>query len=82
MSAYFEGIITALLQFTEKSDNEANSRTSAYEAVSSLIIYSANDCIPMVQKVVLAILDRLEASTAMEVSGIKKKECDEIDNLL
>ncbi|CAO3590196.1 unnamed protein product [Absidia cylindrospora] len=66
MSAYFEGIVTALLQFTETSDNEANSRTSAYEAVSSLIIYSANDCIPMVQKVVLAILDRLEASLALE----------------
>ncbi|KAI8092520.1 armadillo-type protein [Halteromyces radiatus] len=66
MSAYFEGIVTALLQFTERSDNEANCRTSAYEAVSSLIMFSANDCIPMVQKVVLAILDRLEAAIAME----------------
>lgn len=68
LSPYFEGIVTSLLQFTERNDNEANCRTSAYEAVSSLIMYSASDCIPMVQKVVLSILERLQASIAMEVS--------------
>ncbi|ORZ20333.1 armadillo-type protein [Absidia repens] len=66
LSPYFEGIVTALLQFTERSNNEANCRTSAYEAVSSLIMYSSSDCIPIVQKVVLAILDRLEASIITE----------------
>lgn len=68
VSPYFEGIVSALLQFTKRGDNEANCRTSAYEAVSSLIMYSASDCIPMVQKVVLTILDRLEASIRTEVS--------------
>ncbi|KAI7885662.1 ARM repeat-containing protein [Lichtheimia hyalospora FSU 10163] len=66
LSMYFEGITTALLQFTERADNEANCRTSAYEAISSLVMFSANDCIPMVQKIVLTILDRLDASIAME----------------
>lgn len=42
LSMYFEGIITALLQFTERADNEANCRTSAYEAISSLVMFSAN----------------------------------------
>ncbi|KAJ8657351.1 hypothetical protein O0I10_006904 [Lichtheimia ornata] len=66
LSMYFEGIVTALLQFTERADNEANCRTSAYEAISSLVMFSANDCIPMVQKIVLTILERLDASIAME----------------
>jgi importin subunit beta-1 len=68
MSIYFEGIATSLLQFTDNNCNEANCRTSAYEALSAFIMYSANDCIPMVQNIVLAILDRLESTTAMEVS--------------
>lgn len=42
LSLYFDGIITALLQFTERADNEANCRTSAYEAISTLAMYSAN----------------------------------------
>ncbi|OBZ82225.1 Importin subunit beta-1 [Choanephora cucurbitarum] len=66
LSVYFEGIITALLQFTDRADNEANCRTSAYEAISSLAMFSANDCIPTVQRIVLTILDRLETTMAME----------------
>lgn len=66
LSIFFEGIITALLQFTERSNNEANCRTSAYEAISTLAMYSANDCINTVQRIVLAILDRLEVTMAME----------------
>lgn len=66
LSVFFEGIITALLQFTERSNNESNSRTSAYEAISTLAMYSANDCINTVQRIVLTILDRLEVTMAME----------------
>lgn len=65
LSPYSEGMIEALMQFTDRSDNEANCRTSAYEAISSIILYSANDCIPLVQKVALNILDRLDATIAM-----------------
>lgn len=42
LSVYFEGIITALLQFTERGNNEANCRTSAYEAISTLAMCSAD----------------------------------------
>ncbi|KAG0793841.1 hypothetical protein G6F62_008345 [Rhizopus arrhizus] len=66
LSVFFEGIITALLQFTDRADNEANCRTSAYEAISTLAMYSANDCIQTVQGVVLTVLDRLETTMAME----------------
>lgn len=66
MSPFFEGIIHALLQFTERSNNEANCRTSAYEAISTLAMYSANDCISTVQFIILTVLDRLEVTMAME----------------
>lgn len=66
LSPFFEGIIAALLQFTDRSDNEANCRTSAYEAISTLAMFSANDCINTVQRIVLTILDRLEAAMSME----------------
>lgn len=42
LSVFFEGIITALLQFTERANNEANCRTSAYEAISTLAMCSAD----------------------------------------
>ncbi|CDS08530.1 hypothetical protein LRAMOSA09891 [Lichtheimia ramosa] len=66
LSMYFEHVVNALLQFTERATNEANGRTSAYEATSSLVMFSANDCIPIVQQIALTILDRLEASIVME----------------
>ncbi|KAI7868745.1 armadillo-type protein [Spinellus fusiger] len=66
LSMYYEGITTALLQFTERCENEANCRTSAYEAIATFVMYSANDCISIVQNVALSILDRLDASVAME----------------
>ena len=37
LSLYFEGIVGALLQFTDRQNNEANCRTSAYEALSTLV---------------------------------------------
>lgn len=66
MSPFFEGIIHALLQFTDRPNNEANCRTSAYEAISTLVMFSANDCIGTVQFIVLTVLDRLEQTMAME----------------
>lgn len=45
LSPYFEGMTTALIRFTERSDNEANCRTSAYEAVSTLVLFSAQVCV-------------------------------------
>ncbi|KAI8976845.1 armadillo-type protein [Pilobolus umbonatus] len=66
LSPFFEYIISALLRFTERSDNESNCRTSAYEAISSLAMYSAQDCISIVQGIVLTVLERLETTMAME----------------
>ncbi|CAG8604106.1 16120_t:CDS:10 [Acaulospora morrowiae] len=62
LSPYFEGIITALLETTERSTNESNSRTSSYECISILVQGAALDCFPTIQKLTVTILDRLEAT--------------------
>ncbi|KAF9983708.1 karyopherin beta [Mortierella antarctica] len=62
MSPYFEGVVTALMRITERSTNEGFSRTSAYEAISNMIKFSAKDVFPSISVLSSSILDRLEQS--------------------
>ncbi|KAL1914260.1 uncharacterized protein VTP21DRAFT_9074 [Calcarisporiella thermophila] len=83
MSPYFEGIVNALLTTTEKPDNEPRSRTSAYEAVSTLTQNAAKDCYPTISKLGVTMLERLEASIGMQnqlVSGDDKKAHSELQS--
>jgi importin subunit beta-1 len=66
LSPYYEGVMQGLMRATEKGSNEGNSRTSCYEAISSLITHSAVDSLPIVSHVVLAILQRQEQLLAMQ----------------
>ncbi|KAA1475779.1 karyopherin Kap95 [Dentipellis sp. KUC8613] len=60
LSPYFEGIMTALMRVTETASNESNYRTSAYEAITSLVQQATTDVIPVVQNMIVAILQRME----------------------
>ncbi|KAM0747802.1 ARM repeat-containing protein [Meredithblackwellia eburnea MCA 4105] len=60
LSPYYDGIVSALIRLAEKGTNESNSRTSAYEALSTLVTHAPNDCLPVISKLVLAVLDRSE----------------------
>ncbi|CAG8677004.1 267_t:CDS:2, partial [Paraglomus brasilianum] len=59
---YFEGIMNALLTTSDRSSNESNSRTSAYECISSFVAGAALDCFPSIHKLTVTILERLELS--------------------
>ena len=50
-----------------RTANEANFRTSAYEAITSYVSHSTNDCISVVQNTVIAILARMEQLLNMQV---------------
>lgn len=52
---------------TLRATNESNSRTSAYEALSTLATHAPTDCLPAVSKLVIAVLDRSEALLNMQV---------------
>ncbi|OLY84923.1 Importin subunit beta-1 [Smittium mucronatum] len=62
LSPYVEHIIAALMQITESNTNEGNSRASAYEAMATIISTSAKDSFPIVARLGVATLDRLEAT--------------------
>lgn len=47
--------------------NEANFRTSAYEAITAYITHATVDVIPVVQNTVVAILHRMEQLLGMQV---------------
>jgi len=47
--------------------NEANFRTSAYEAVTSYITHASPDTIPVVQNTLVTILHRMEQLLGMHV---------------
>ncbi|KAG9295964.1 hypothetical protein G9A89_011816 [Geosiphon pyriformis] len=66
LSPYFEGIITELLETTERATNESNSRTSAYECISSLVTGAALDCFATILKLTVTILDRLDISISQQ----------------
>jgi importin subunit beta-1 len=60
LSPYFDSIITALMTAAEQPEHAANFRASAYEAIGSFVTTSANDCLPTIEKLTMAILERLE----------------------
>lgn len=75
LSPYYESIIPILLHLTNSKDNEFNSRTSAFEALSSFVTYSGKDTLPIVQEIATDTLGKLEASMefAKEVSSLDAK---------
>jgi importin subunit beta-1 len=69
LSPYYSGVVEALLKITETSSNEANYRTSAYEAVTSFITNAPPDVISVVQNTSLTILQRMEHLLSVQVRG-------------
>ena len=48
LSPFYEVLLSTLMQTSNRMDNEHSARTSAYEALSSLIIYAPNDVLHFV----------------------------------
>ncbi|TFK71549.1 ARM repeat-containing protein [Pluteus cervinus] len=66
LSPYYDGVIQALLRVTETSSNEANFRTSAYQAITSFLSHAPQDAVQVVQNTVVTILARMEQLLAMQ----------------
>ncbi|KAJ1801465.1 karyopherin Kap95 [Coemansia sp. RSA 2399] len=62
LSPFFEGIVTTLMRITETNVNENNSRTSAYVTMATLANTGPKDTHPIIAKLGVAILDRLDAT--------------------
>ena len=66
LSQYFPTVIPALLEVSSKPDNEHSSRTSAYEALSTFILFSATNDIPLVSAIATESINRLDSTIAMQ----------------
>ncbi|KAJ1660746.1 karyopherin Kap95 [Dispira simplex] len=74
LSPYFKDIMAALMKFTEQNITEANSRTSAYEAMSTLTATCPKDCMPVVSELAVAILGRLEYTITYQNQLVGQEE--------
>ncbi|ODQ66255.1 ARM repeat-containing protein [Nadsonia fulvescens var. elongata DSM 6958] len=66
ISPYYQQLIPALLASASRNDNENSSRTSAYEALATLVIFSAKDSLNFVQELSAEVLQRLETTLNMQ----------------
>lgn len=75
LSPYYQGIVNALMRVTEKPTNEANYRTSAYEALGSYVTQAPQDALQSVSAITLTILARQEQLLQMqsELLGVEDR---------
>lgn len=75
LSPYYQGIVTGLMKVTEKPTNEANYRTSAYEALGSYVTQAPMDALQSVSAITLTILARQEQLLGMqsELLGVEDR---------
>ncbi|CAN6674382.1 importin subunit beta-1 [Trichomonascus vanleenenianus] len=66
MSRYYQPLVEALLNSASRDNNEASSRTSAYEALSTMVIFSPHDVVGIVETLSSGILGRLEQTLEMQ----------------
>jgi importin subunit beta-1 len=81
MSLYYEALVPALLQAASRSDNENSCRTSAYEALSTMVIFSASDVIQIVMSLSGEILSRLAATIQLQSQIVGNDDRNNLEEL-
>ncbi|QPG72827.1 hypothetical protein FOA43_000129 [Brettanomyces nanus] len=86
MSQYLNGLVPTLLQISARNDNDNAARTSAYEALSSVVLYSAQQDMNFVSQIATEALSRLSQTMEVETSqpgatsGENKAELQELQS--
>ncbi len=81
MSRYYESLVPLLMQLTNKNDNEYSSRASAYEALSTLVIFSADDVSSIVLSISNEILLRLEQTLKLQAEIVNSDDKATLEEL-
>lgn len=66
VSQYYPQLLPALLNAASRNDNENNARTAAYEALSTLAIVCAGDCLNAILELSGEVVSRLESTLEMQ----------------
>eukprot|EP00043_Microstomoeca_roanoka_P027243 m.13887 g.13887 ORF g.13887 m.13887 type:complete len:879 (+) comp7447_c0_seq1:172-2808(+) len=73
LSEQYAGIMAALIQVSQRDDlDESGLGVACFDAISSLIQYSASDCYEHVANCTSTFLDRLEASLSMQPQNMEQ----------
>lgn len=84
LSRYFEGLIRALLQISQRPDaGEANLLGTAYETINVLISKSAKDRFELIGHLIPPLMDRLKATVMSQgLTGQEREKQNEVQGLL
>lgn len=66
LSRFYEGIANALLTFSDGVADDPTSRTSAYEALGTLIKFAPTEALPVVSNALVVIMERSERLLTMQ----------------
>ncbi|ORY86291.1 karyopherin Kap95 [Protomyces lactucae-debilis] len=81
MSPFYEPAFTALLGVAESNSNENNARTSAYEALSTMVSHASSEVLPLISKLSGVVLDRLQATVSMRANVLSTEEKVQFEEL-
>ncbi|BFZ54163.1 karyopherin Kap95 [Savitreella phatthalungensis] len=81
ISPFYEPLFGALLRVTETAPHENNARTSAYEALSTMVSHSAADVLPMVSNLTNIVLQRLQQTGQMRAQILSADEKVQFEEL-
>eukprot|EP00474_Spongospora_subterranea_P008852 CRZ09310.1 hypothetical protein [Spongospora subterranea] len=75
LSKYFEGLVSALLEASDRPDLlDSRLLCSAYEAISVLISTAAKDCLRIIEQLLLTLMNRLQLVLAGPVGDDRGRE--------
>ncbi|KAK9453857.1 armadillo-type protein [Dipodascopsis uninucleata] len=81
ISPYYNAVLQALLRASDRADNEHSSRTSAYEALGTLVACSAGDTLNLVTELSLVIVERLETTLVMQTQLVGMDDRTNLEEL-
>lgn len=81
MSQYYPELVRLLVEISARPDNEHSCRTSAYEALSSLVICSPEDVQPLVMTLSGTVVERLQQVAALQGQVVGTDDRQNVEEL-
>lgn len=81
MSPFYAPVMEALVQASNRTDNDYSARTSAYEALSTMVIYSPEDTQPLVLTLSGTVIERLQNTLQLQTQIVSIDDRSNLDEL-
>lgn len=81
LSQYYPTLVPILIQVSGRNDNEYSARASAYEALSTLVLFSANDVMPIVNNIASEVLSRIDQTLQMQTHVVSAEDKSNLEEL-